>query len=60
MLFRSVVAAHAGAEADHSVHVPGAVGVLAVQGAARVSLTTTEADILFFDVKDVFHEKSLL
>lgn len=33
-----VVAAHAGAKAHHAVHVPGAIGVLAVQGTARVSL----------------------
>lgn len=33
-----VVAAHAGAEAHHAVHVPGAVAVLAVQGTSRVSL----------------------
>lgn len=33
-----VVAAHAGAEAHHTMHVPGAVSVLAVQGTARVAL----------------------
>lgn len=33
-----VVAAHAGAKAHHTVHIPGAIGVLAVQGTAGVSL----------------------
>lgn len=33
-----VVAAHAGAEAHHTMNVPGAIRVLAVQGATGVSL----------------------
>lgn len=33
-----VVAAHAGAKAHHTVHVPGAISVLAVQGSSGVSL----------------------
>lgn len=33
-----VVAAHAGAKAHNAVHVPGAIGILAVQGTTRVSL----------------------
>ena len=33
-----VVAAHAGAKAHHTVDVPGAIRVLAVQGTAGVSL----------------------
>lgn len=32
------VAALTGTEAHHAVDVPGAVGILAIQGAARVSL----------------------
>lgn len=32
------VAALTGSEAHHAVDVPGAVGILAIQGAARVSL----------------------
>lgn len=33
-----VVAAHAGAKTNHAVHIPGAIGILAVQGSARISL----------------------
>ena len=33
-----VVAAHAGAKAHHTVNIPGAIRVLAVQGATGVSL----------------------
>lgn len=33
-----VVATHAGAKAHHTVHFPGAIGVLAVQGSSGVSL----------------------
>lgn len=33
-----VVAAHAGAKTNHAVHIPGAIGTLAVQGSARISL----------------------
>lgn len=33
-----VVAAHARAEAHHTVDIPGAITVLTVQGTARVSL----------------------
>ena len=35
-------------EADHTVNRPGAIRVLAVQGAARVSLTTTEGSHFVF------------
>lgn len=33
-----VVATHTGAETDHTMDVPGAIRVLAVQGATRISL----------------------
>lgn len=37
-----VVATHTGAEADHTMDVPGAISVLAVQRTTRVSLRTDD------------------